>query len=102
MDKVLALKEETIRLMLECDNIHIYSFTTHTDITADLSKYRDQAHYDQEVNDYVMDTIIKYENGYENTDIFEISDRITKDNVDEYLVEERILLSDFDYNSLID
>ena len=88
--------------MLECDNIHIYSFTTHTDITADLSRYRDQAHYDYKVNEFIIDTIVKYENGYENTDMFELSDRITRENADGYFIEESYLLNNFDYNSLID
>ncbi|WP_022762280.1 hypothetical protein [Butyrivibrio sp. AD3002] len=101
LDNLLIYKERAIELMLECDNIHIYSFTTHTDITADLDRYRDQAHYDYDVNCMVMDTIIKYENGYENTDMFSVSDRITKDNVIEYVAAESVLLSEFDYNSLI-
>ena len=100
LDKILEYKRKAIELMLECDNIHIYSFTTHTDITADLSRYRDQAHYDYEVNAFVMDTIINYENGYENTDMFEVSDRITRENVAEYLTTESLLLNNFDYNSL--
>ncbi|WP_026509834.1 hypothetical protein [Butyrivibrio sp. LC3010] len=101
LDEILAYKEAAIRQMLECDNIHIYSFTTHTDITTDLSKYRDQAHYDAEVNSFIMDTIIKYENGYEETDMFTSSDRITGENVDDYLMTEKVLLNSFDYNSLI-
>ncbi|WP_051205618.1 hypothetical protein [Butyrivibrio sp. FC2001] len=102
LDKILACKQAAIEQMLECDNIHIYSFTTHTEITADLSRYRDQAHYDYKVNEFIIDTIVKYENGYENTDMFELSDRITRENADGYFIEESYLLNNFDYNSLID
>ena len=101
LDDMRAFKAKAIEQMLECDNIHIYSFTTHTEITADLDRYRDQAHYDYGVNCMVMDTIIEYENGYENTDMFVVPDRITKENVDRYLAEETLLLNSFDYNSLI-
>ncbi|WP_408072108.1 hypothetical protein [Butyrivibrio sp. JL13D10] len=102
LNEILEYKQAAIKQMLECDNIHIYSFTTHTDITADLSRYRDQAHYDAEVNRYILDTIIKYENGYEETDITKVSDRITKENAEDYLMTEKVLLNHFDYNSLID
>ena len=101
LDNMLTYKAKAIEQMLECDNIHIYSFTTHTEITADLDKYRDQAHYNYDVNCTIMDIIMDYENGYENTDMFTVSDRITKENVDKYLAEETILLNSFDYNSLI-
>lgn len=101
LDAMLAYKEAAIKQMLECDNIHIYSFTTHTDITTDLSKYRDQAHYNAGVNSFIMDTIIKYENGYVNTGMLADSDRITKENVSEYLTTEKALLNGYDYNSLI-
>ncbi|WP_029322916.1 hypothetical protein [Butyrivibrio sp. AE3004] len=102
LDNILAYKEAAINQMLECDNIHIYSFTTHTDITADLSRYRDQAHYDAGVNSFILDTIIMYENGYEETDMFTTSDRITKENAIDYLMTEKLLLGNYDYNSLVD
>lgn len=101
LDNMRAYKEQAIKQMLECDNIHIYSFTTHTEITTNLDNYRDQAHYNYDVNCMIMDTIIKYETGCENTDMFTVSDRITKENVEHYLAEEAILLNSFDYNSLI-
>ena len=40
-------------MMLEYDNIHVYSFTMATDITADLDRYRDPAHYDEDVNSWI-------------------------------------------------
>ena len=83
--------------MLEYDNIHIYSFTTATDITADLDRYRDQAHYDENVSSWIIEKIAESENGQNPSDF-----RITRDNAMQYLDEEKDLLMNYDYNSLID
>ncbi len=95
LSKELDYKKIAIEMMLECDNIHIYSFTTATDITADLDRYRDQAHYDQHVNEWIIDRIAECEQG-EDTE-----HRITKENAEEYLSSERELLENYDYNSII-
>ncbi len=96
LDKELLFKEKAIDMMLEYDNIHIYSFTMETDITADLDRYRDQAHYDQNVNSWIIEKIAEAE----KTDSSEF--RITAGNKDEYLAKEKDLLENFDYNSLLD
>ncbi|MCR5657679.1 MAG: hypothetical protein K6G06_09480 [Butyrivibrio sp.] len=96
LDKMLYYKAYAIDKMLECDNIHIYSFTMHTDITADISRYRDQAHYDPNVNMTIMDLIMDGEKSGVS------EDRITSENIDSYLEAEKELLKNFDYNSLLD
>ena len=97
LEKELAYKREAINMMLECDNIHIYSFTMETDITADLDRYRDQAHYDENVSSWIIEKIAEAEIG----DVAS-SYRITKENVQEYCDIEKDLLMNYDYNSLID
>lgn len=97
LEKELLLKQKAIDMMLEYDNIHIYSFTMETDITADLDRYRDQAHYDEDVSSWIIEKIAEGENGPEASPF-----RITKDNEEEYLDAEKDLLMNFDYNSLID
>ena len=97
VERWIAAEEYAISLMLECDNIHIYSFTMETDITADLDRYRDQAHYDEDVSSWIIEKIAEGENGREPSPF-----RITKDNEEEYLDAEKDLLMNFDYNSLID
>ena len=82
--------------MLEYDNIHIYSFTMETDITADLNRYRDQAHYDEDVSSWIIEKIAEGENSQEASPF-----RITKDNEKQYLDVEKDLLMNYDYNSLI-
>ena len=97
LEKELEYKKKAIELMLEYDNIHIYSFTTATDITADLDRYRDQAHYDENVSSWIIEKIAESENGQNPSDF-----RITRDNAMQYLDEEKDLLMNYDYNSLID
>ena len=97
LEKELEYKKQAIEMMLEYDNIHIYSFTTETDITADLDRYRDQAHYDENVSSWIIEKIAEAENG-QGVSPF----RITGENVKQYLDAERDLLMNYDYNSLID
>ncbi len=92
----LKYKEMAVDMMLECDNIHIYSFTSELSITADLDRYRDVGHYDQYVNEWIIDRIAESEKGEGVSDY-----RITKENKAAYFEEEKNLLETFDYNSLI-
>ncbi len=100
LEKMIGFKEAAIDKMLECDNIHIYSFTLHDEITADLDRYRDVAHYDSEVNENIIDWIYEIESGA-SVDDLGIMDRITEDNKDEYFGAEEEFLLNFDYNKLV-
>ncbi len=97
LEKELEYKKLAIEMMLEYDNIHVYSFTMATDITADLDRYRDVAHYDAGVNSWIIGQVADGELSGGVSDY-----RITKDNVDEYCESEKELLLNYDYNSLID
>ena len=101
LEKELLFKEKAIDMMLEYDNIHIYSFTDALDITTDLNRYRDVAHYDQNVNFWIIEQIAKGE-GFDsegsNVPVF----RITKENKETYVEAEKELLMNFDYNSLLE
>ena len=90
LEKELEYKRQAIDMMLECDNIHIYSFTMETDITADLDRYRDHAHYDEDVSSWIIEKIAEGENGREPSPF-----RITKDNEEEYLDAEKELLMNY-------
>ena len=96
LSKELEYKRQAIDMMLEYDNIHVYSFTMATDITTDLDRYRDPAHYDEDVNSWIIQKIGECEVSGAESEY-----RITKDNVEEYSVKEKELLENFDYNSLI-
>ena len=100
LKKMIGLKQLAIEKMLECDNIHIYSFTMHTDITADLDRYRDVAHYDGLVNEDIIRFIYESEEG-SAADSMGVADRITSENKEEYFHAEEELLLNFDYNDLV-
>ncbi len=94
--KTLELKKKAIEMMLECDNIHIYSFSLDTEITGNLDLYRDVAHYDPSVNEMIIEKIADSELISKDNEI-----RITYDNYEQYLEKEKSLLLGFDYNILL-
>lgn len=88
LDRQIAAERYVIQLILSCENIRLFSFSNETDITMDLSNYKDTIHYGEWINSLLL----KYmKNDY---------GRLTSDNYEEYLRTERLLYSNFDYNSL--
>lgn len=99
LDQMLYYKRAAIDQMLECDNIHIYSFSLFTDVTTNIDNYRDVAHYCPEINDFIMKTIAEGERT--GADQYLQYGRITSENVDNYCNLERNYLKTFDYNGLL-
>ena len=73
-----------------CENLKVFSFSLDTDITLDLNNYIDNAHYGEWVNSYIL------------KEMKAGTHLITKENLDEYIEEERRIYMSFDYNSLFD
>jgi hypothetical protein len=96
LNKILTAKQMATDLMLEYDNIHVYDFATAMDITQDLNRYRDEAHYDQYVNEWIIERVADGENSGES------SFRLMKDNAESVIEDEREQFNNYDYNSLID
>ncbi len=86
------IQEERIMLemILEQENIHLYSFTMHTDWTCNLLNYCDRTHYSPEITNLIID------------EMKEDHCRLTKDNYESYLEEEYQFYLNFDYSSLLD
>ncbi|RKM59803.1 hypothetical protein D6855_08425 [Butyrivibrio sp. CB08] len=98
LQKNLELIKVAASLMLECDNIHLYSFAYQFDVTGNLDNYKDVAHYSPEINDLIEAEIADVEkNGIESD---KLSIRITEDNVDSFFDELSEILENYDYNSL--
>ena len=93
--RMLELKKLAVEMMLECDNIHIYSFGMDTELTGNLDLYRDIAHYNADVNELIISEIADSELVLQDESI-----RITAENYEDYLEEEKILFENYDYNSL--
>ena len=78
----------TSELLLECDNIELYSFFDKTDIICDLDYYRDGLHYVTDVNEMIMNWIYRGEG------------RITKENYLDVIAWERQFYMNYDYDSI--
>lgn len=83
-------EQAAIEEMLECDNIKLYSFNDHWDITTNLDNYKDLSHYGEWINTEILHMI--------HSDI----GRLTKDNYEEYLDRERRFYSNYSYQFHID
>lgn len=84
--KQIEAEEYIIELILEHENIKLYSFNNRTDIVMDLNNYKDVSHYGQWVNTLMLTWM--HEGKY----------LLTKDNYQEYLEEEKSFYSSFDYS----
>ncbi len=90
----LALTVETERyvtsvlLKCNCTNLHLFSFSTMLDITADLDNYKDAGHYGEWINSLILQ--------YIHDGIGEL----TIENYERFFDEEYDLYSTYDYNRL--
>jgi len=88
MYKQIEAEQCVIELLLEYDNIHLFSFNNRTDIITDLNYYADYTHYGEWINSLILKWM--HEGMYQ----------LTKDNYEEYLSEELMFYSSFDYSLL--
>ena len=88
LEKQIDMEEIATRLMLQCDNIKLYSFCRETEITNDVNNYRDKEHYVAEINDLIMEWIL------------EDKGRITIENYLSLLAWEREYYLNYDYDKL--
>lgn len=88
LNKQLEAEKYIIELILEHENIYLYSFNNRTDIITDLNNYKDITHYGQWVNSLILKWMKDGEY------------RITKDNYIKYLEDEFKFYSTFDYSSI--
>ena len=85
IDKQIDAEKIMIEEILECDNIHLYSFNDMEDLVCDLDNFSDKLHYSEKVNSLIL----KY--------MKEGTGLITKDNCASYIERERKLYNDYDY-----
>jgi len=50
----ISLMKEASQMMVECDNVHLFSFFDATDMVCDLSNYKDIAHYSGDINSQLL------------------------------------------------
>jgi len=88
LEKQLEIEKIATELLLECENIRLYSFVKETDLTNDLTKFRDKEHYMADTNVDIMNWI------------YEDKGRVTKDNYLELIEWELDYYMNYDYEQL--
>lgn len=76
------------KLLLEPDNIYLYSFQDDFDLVCDLDNYHDTIHYTEGVAEYILETVSLKQK------------RITKDNYEEYFERITDFYLQYDYQAL--
>ncbi len=88
LDRYLDAEEYIISLLLDQENIKIYSFFTEEEVICDPNNYRDVAHHRGEINSRILQWMA------------EDHDLLTRDNFEDYLQKTRAFFHEYDYDSL--
>lgn len=88
LEKQLLSEEIATEILLECDNIKLYSFFDRTDLICNLDYYRDALHYVNDINYAILSWITNDEG------------RVTKENYQDLIQMERDFYMNYDYDSL--
>ena len=89
VERWIDAEEYAIELMLQCDNIHLFSFNTEFDMVTDLDNYSDECHHGDWINSQILGWL------YAGTD------QLTLENYEEYISVEREFYTTYDYDTLI-
>lgn len=90
VEKYLDAEAIALEMLLPFDNIKVFSFNHVDGLNTNIGNYRDSEHYGEWINSFILQCM--KEDKY----------IITEDNYQEYLIKERNLFLNFDYNSLIE
>ena len=85
LHKICEAEEYVTELILEHDNIHLFSFNNRTDIITDLNNYKDAYHYGEWVNSLMLRWM--HDGTYQ----------LTRENYRERLQEENSFFESYDY-----
>ena len=88
LEKQLEMEAIATELMLECENIKLFSFAGETNITGDINQYRDKEHYIAPINELILEWI---SSGH---------GLLTKENYQELIQWEKEYYQNYDYDSL--
>lgn len=83
-------QQAAIELLLQCDNIRLFSFIDDFALAQDYDRFKDYIHYDADVNTWMLECMAGDEH------------RLTEDNYIGYLDRCREFYLNFDYESLLD
>ncbi len=86
----IAIEKYVLELMLEHDNIKLFSFNNMADITTDINNYSDERHYGDWINTKILEWMSQGQG------------LITKDNYQNYITEELRFYLNYDFDELND
>lgn len=86
----LSAQRKTIEMLVQYDNIKLFSFYNNIELVCDLSHYKDTVHYSEDVNSMILNWMITGEY------------QLTKDNYLDYCTEVEKIYMSYDYDSLFE
>ena len=90
LKRQLVAQELAINMMLEFDNIHLYSFVSDFETVCDLSNYKDYAHYSEEINSRILKCM-------KNEEFL-----LTKENCEDYFQSVYSFYTEYPYDSIFE
>lgn len=90
LTRYLQAEEYTTKLLLECDNVHLFSFFDEYDMICDLNNYKDVNHYSERINSQIL---VWMKDG---------SHELTKDNYKQYYSQITDFYTSYDYDALFE
>ncbi len=88
LDWYMELQRLVIEEILTCDNIRLYAYDDHTDLTCDLDNYQDQMHYSEDINSLLLQWMKAGEG------------RLDRKNYPDYLKRVYEFYGAYDYDSI--
>lgn len=88
LKRQLMVEKTATELLLTCDNIKLFNFNQMTEITTDVTYYRDKEHYIDEINEMILHWIV------------EGKGLVTKENYQKGIEWTRDYYENFDYDTL--
>ena len=90
LEGYVALMEELSRILIEYDNVHLFSFFENTDLICNLDKYKDSLHYSEDINSQILQWM--YHDTY----------RLTEENYIEHWNSVLTFYNSYDYEALFE
>lgn len=88
LEKQLQYEKIATEMLLECENVHLFTFCQETEMTGNVNNFRDKEHYVAEINDLILQWIT------------EGKGLVTKDNYEDIIAWEREYYMNYDYDIL--
>lgn len=88
LEMQIEAQKKATELMLECDNVYVFSFFDEYDMVCDPDNYKDILHFREEINSWILHCIYNDEH------------RLTKENYEEYYADITDFYMNYDYEQL--